>query len=810
MKFSLNWLKELTPFTWSADELAERLTMAGIEVEGVEIQGRGFDRVMVARILSSEKHPNADRLSVCEVEDGSGKRQIVCGAKNYQAGDLVPLAVPGAKLPGGMEIRRSKIRGVESDGMMCSPKELGLADDAQGLMILPADLKIGLPLAQALGLNDTLFDLEITPNRPDLLSHWGLSREITALADLPQPDQGRLLSEADEPCLAESPDPSSGIPVRVEDFTACPRYTARIIRGVKIAPSPDWMRRRLENLGQRAISNVVDITNYVLQEIGQPLHAFDLKLLEGPEIIIRQARAGEKIARLDDETSELRPGMLVIADARRPVALAGVIGGRETGVSDATADILLESAAFQPSSIRKTSKTLGVSTDSSYRFERGVDPELAAWASRRATRLILEICGGRAEGTLMDVRSAVLPRPEIRCRHSRVQSVLGVPIEPGKMISLLKRLQCSVVENERDSCQVAPPSWRPDLEREIDLIEEIARLNGVERIPAALAPAPLSTTRDSVPFLFARRLRALAAALGLDEAFHYPLVASAQNLADDALQLANPLTSEMNSLRPSLFTGLLETAARNLAGGNPGVAMFELGKVFYVEDSKVQERLSLGILLAGVREDGAPWEHGVAGCPYDFYDLKGIVDALFENLGVEHLRSPSTAEVLPTTLKPGAGFLLRHGEGVAGYAGKVADRETQRAKIPADAFYAELDCAWLMSVEKTERRYQRWPVYPAVRRDIALTVSQEKKHQAIEESLRRLAKKHAESRGFFLQQARLFDIFQSEKIGADRKSLAYSMIYRSSEKTLTDAEVNEIHDAIKKDLTCEIPCEIRD
>lgn len=818
MKFSWNWLREWLPLTESPEAFADRLTMAGIEVEGIHVQGRGLEKIIVARILKSAKHPNADRLSVCEVEMGSGVRQIVCGASNYKVDDKVPLALPGVKLPDGMEIRRSKIRGVESDGMMCSSKELGLAEDAQGLLILDPSCNPGEPLSKVLGLDDTILDLEITPNRPDLLSHWGLAREIAALMGGPALDPQRILSKEDEQRLAGSSLGNCPIPIRVEDPTGCPRYTGRVLRGVKVGPSPAWLRRRLEALGHRSISNVVDITNYVLWEIGQPLHAFDLKLLKGPAIVVRRARAGEKLTRLDDETSELKEEMLVIADAERPVALAGVIGGRETAVSDATTDILLESATFQSALIRKTSKKLALSTDSSYRFERGVDIELAGWAGLRATALILQVCGGRVEGGPGDVRVSLKASRQIRCRHPRVRSLLGVSIDGSEINSTLQRLGCRVESTlpTADSCEVWPPSHRLDLEREVDLIEEIGRVYGIQRIPATLQPTRLSTTRDSDHFLFARRLRALVTALGFDEASTYTVVSAAQMAEIDASQneqtilLTNPLSSEMDALRPSLFPGLLAAGARNLAAGNAGAAFFEVGKVFQAQDGKNSEASSLGLLLAGKRREGASWENGVHGTAWDFYDLKGRLEALLENLGLLDVPHRGATPAEAPMLEPGLGFVLLHENRVVGCAGKVQTALARRAKLAVDACYAQLDVQWLLAEQRPLTRYQPWSVYPSIRRDIALSVPAATNHQHIVETAQRLAKKHAEPSGIFLRNIELFDIFQPVQMGGDKKSMAYAMIYRSPKRTLTDQEVNQVHEAIKDALKTGIPCEVRE
>lgn len=816
MRFSLNWLKEFAPVPWSTEEIVERLTMGGVEVEGVTAQGQGFDRVVVAQILASQKHPNADRLSVCEVETGAGKVQIVCGAKNYQVGDKVPLAQPGAKLPNGMEIARTKLRGVNSEGMMCSPKELGLSEEAQGLMILPADAPVGKPFAEFLGLHDILLDLEITPNRPDLLSHLGMARELAALAGLPPPDPRRLLPREHERALRESDSSLPLFPVRIEDPLRCPRYTARVIRGITIGPSPDWLRRRLEALGRRAISNVVDITNYVLFEIGQPLHAFDLDLLRGGEIVVRGARAGEKIRRLDEIESALKPEMLVIADRERPVALTGVIGGSETAVSSTTVNLLLESATFQPAAIRRASKALGVSTDSSYRFERGVDPELADWASLRATALILDLCGGRIDGPLTDVRAPSPARRSIACRHARVTLLAGKSIPADETVGALRRLGCEVVEEDRETaCRVIPPSWRPDLEREADLIEEVVRMHGIGNIPGRLARAPLSSARESAAFAFADKARDALTALGLDEAITYSVVAShrAREIHPDRslepLLLANPLSSEMDCLRPSLLGGLLDAAARSVAGGAPGVALFEIGQIFEGTEGKASEYTALGVLLVGARPPLATWEEGGPSRMWDVHDLRGILEEAARILRAPGGLAVDTEAPLPAHLDLGAA-LTSGSASRAGHFGRLPARLLLPLKLPAPAFYAEIALATLQGEADGPPRYRPWPAFPAVRRDLALTVPAAMRHATIAETIRSLVRRHATPKGILLENLTLFDVFTSEKLGAGKKSLAYSMMYRSEEKTLKDLEVNEIHARIVADLKADLGVDIRE
>jgi phenylalanyl-tRNA synthetase beta chain len=549
--------------------------------------------------------------------------------------------------------------------------------------------------------------------------------------------------------------------------------------------------------------------------MGQPLHAFDLQYLREDTLRIRSARAGETIVRLDGVTSQLDEKMLVIADAQQAVAVAGVMGGQETGVSDRTVDILLESATFLPSSVRRTSKVLGISTDSSYRFERGVDVELAPKASVRATALILEICGGKLAGGLTDLHPHPTSSRTIPLRWERVSSLLGAPMPLDFAEGIMTRMGCTV-KSTPTSAQVNPPSWRPDLEREIDLIEEVGRVFGIDKIPSTMKSASLSTTRDSLPYLLAQKIRQLACSQGLDEVQNYPLISSQHvreaqpHVMIEKLILANPLNSEMDSLRPSLIYGLLDTAARNLAAGNQGVALFELGKIFDTQNDLVFEKWSLGILVAGLQSAGASWEKGVHGKLFDFFDLKGMVEEILRQVDASVL-SPCEASPHPSPLiEPGIGWSISRGNQNLAFAGKVTSRLTRKFKLTPETFFAEFDVEPLFPPAKGFANYQPWSVYPGIRRDIAITVPLDFKHAPVDIALRRLAQKHMDSKGIILQDVQLYDRFISEKIGEGKKSLAYSMIYRSPTRTLTDGEINQIHETVKKDLASEIICEIRD
>jgi phenylalanyl-tRNA synthetase beta chain len=583
MKVTLNWLKQYVDFDWSPEEMTERLTMLGLEVEGAQKIGGEFDGIVVAQVITRDKHPNADKLSLCRVNDGKGERQIVCGAQNFKAGDKVPLILPGASLPlkaGEKEpftIKVGKIRGVESHGMLCSPQELGLPDQIDGLLILREDAKVGQPFAEYLGRagGDVIFDLEVTPNRPDLNSVIGIAREIAAVT-------GNALKLPPIPNASGDSQKVSGlVSVRIEDAEHCPRYTARVVSGVKIGPSPDWLRNALEKVGIRSINNVVDVTNYVMLEIGQPLHAFDYHLIgkgtDGqPTIVIRKAQEGESFVTLDGQKRSLTNEMLLIADEQKGIALAGLMGGQNTEINEQTVDVLIESAYFQPTNIRRTSKKLGLRSESSYRFERGADIDICDWASRRAAQLILETAGGKLVDGVVDAYPAPTEPKQVTLRHHKANELLGITLQPAEMEFYLGQLGLKVANRkarpvgETDSTEPTTfqiPTWRVDLKRETDLIEEIERLHGLAKTPATPPRGAIgANTFDSVHDQIAEARRILSG-LGLNEAQGQTLISKAEvrDVKDDTIvTLANPLSADMDVLRPSLLPGLIHALRHNV------------------------------------------------------------------------------------------------------------------------------------------------------------------------------------------------------------------------------------------------------
>ncbi|MBE0598549.1 MAG: phenylalanine--tRNA ligase subunit beta, partial [Desulfuromonadales bacterium] len=623
MIVTYNWLKEFVDLDLAPEELAHRLTMAGLEVEAMEKLGEGLDRVVVARLISVEPHPEADRLTLCQVDTGSETLPIVCGARNHKTGDLVALAQVGATLPGDFRIKKSKIRGRESMGMLCSEKELGLAEESEGIQILPPGLELGQPVFLAMGLKDVRFELGLTPNRADCLSVIGVAREVAAMVGRPLrlprpqlPEAGRAISEQTS--------------VSIEDPERCPRYAARLIRGVQIGPSPDWLVRRLQTVGLRSINNVVDVTNLVLMELGQPLHAFDFQLLRGGRIVVRPAREGELFTTLDSQSRPLKQTDLTICDGEGPVALAGIMGGENSEIRPQTIDILLESAYFNPTTIRRTSKRLGLHTESSHRFERGVDIDLVPIALDRAAALILELAGGEAARGRLDVYPRPVAARQLTISPRRSEEILGLSLPAAEIARLLRGIGLQV-EREGDgadadadaSLKVTVPVFRHDLEREIDLIEEVARLNGYDRIPVTMpvGGALCHPPRESQRQL--RRLRDLLVGAGFSEVINYSFVAPAGvdrlGLAEgdprrQMVRVLNPLTEEQSVMRTTLMPSLLETVARNLAYRSRDLRLFELRPVFHPQagDELPVEKMRLTAVVCGRREPEG-WAQGNEG-----------------------------------------------------------------------------------------------------------------------------------------------------------------------------------------------------
>ena len=869
MKVSLNWLRELVELPPTVPALVDLLTLAGVEVEGVETRGCSIPNVVVAQIKESVAHPNADRLSVCQVDDGTGTaRQIVCGAKNYKVGDKVPLALPGAKLgpdPStgsgqAFTIKVGKLRGVESQGMMCSAKELGLAEDAEGLLILSPDAKVGAPIGE-LFPDDTILDLEITPNRADLLSMNGIAREIGALTS----KSAKLVGSKSEPRFAEE----CAMSVTAAE---CPVYTARKISGVKVGSSPEWLRTRLEAVGLRPINNVVDITNYVMLELGQPLHAFDAAKLDGA-LNVRLARNGEEFLALDGKTYKLAANHLVIADAAKAVAIGGVMGGEETGVTEATTDIWLESAYFLPQSIRRTARQLGLTSDSSYRFEREVDQVGVPVAAQRAAELIVELCGGEMHPiecglppdqceviaivttrTVEGETQRILPRSAqvhfkvqafgshiVHVRTNRVRQLLGVEVTEDRIEQILRSFGLEKFEMPArpsfadipSEAQIDPethaaiaaskagteqiltgfaetikpgswriPSFRKDLTREVDLIEEIARVVGMDAIPARTQArfAPASETDRA--YDRAMTLRRAFVAQGLHEARSLTLVpaeprgaACTQTEPGTMQRVKNPMIDDQVVLRPNLMHGLLSAGANNVRTGAKSIRLFEIGRTF----SMIQpEEFSHAALVLSGPVSERSWRGG-EGRDADLFDLKGIVAAA---LGSGTIFEPEENPALALSI-----CIKIAGECV-GLAGQLWPADTRALDATAPVLFAEMDLAALAAAEAkcATGKYREIPRFPATARDIALLAPLELAHERIAATL-------SKSNEPLLAEVELFDLFTDPtgaKVPADKKSLAYSLTYRAADRTLTADEVNATHARLKQRLTSQLGVTLRE
>lgn len=821
MKVTLNWLKQYVGFNWSPEELTERLTMLGLEVEGVQKIAAEFEGIVVAQVITRDKHPNADKLSLCRVNDGAGERQIVCGAQNFKAGDKVPLILPGASLPpkpGEKEpftIKVGKIRGVESHGMMCSPQELGLPDQVDGLLILREDAKVGQPFAEYLGRSgsDVVYDLEVTPNRPDLNSVIGIAREIAALTGNP------LKIPSVEIHAPSGKDHASDlVAVRIEDTDLCPRYTARVVKGIKIGPSPEWLRSTLEKVGIRSISNVVDVTNYVMLEIGQPLHAFDYHLIargtNKPTIVVRRAAAGEKFKTLDNQERTLTNDMLLIADEQKGIALAGIMGGANTEINDKTVDVLIESAYFSPTNIRRTSKALGLRSESSYRFERGADVGISDWASQRAAQLILETAGGQLAAGVVDVYSKPAEPKQLSLHFARSKDLLGVGISHAEQVSYLAKLGLAIVKQEPGECTFSVPSWRVDLKREVDLIEEVGRLFGVDKIPATPPRGALgSNAFDSIYDQIADARRILTG-LGLNEAQGQTLIAreECRTKNEELAALANPLSSDMDVLRPSLLPGLIHSLRHNVSRKNYDVALFEIGRVFRSADSHVREtpqasqavrapseERRIAIATTGQRALSF-WSGDDRDAKFDIYDLKGLVEEFLEQFSLRGVAFGKRAE--STSLFLESASVTLGGKLPLGEFGQLLPALAKKYDLRDAVFLAEFNLDLLVNKRNSTKSFKLLPQFPSSRRDVAMLVPESVTHETVLQTVRQAKAPNLES-------VELFDVFRGKGIPEGQKSLAYAFTYRAADKTLTDADVNAAHEKVLNGLKTQLKAELR-
>jgi phenylalanyl-tRNA synthetase beta chain len=769
MKFSVNWLRELVDLPKDPEEIAELLTRAGIETKKIETRGAKIDNVVVSQITASSRHPNADRLTVCEVDDGSGtKRQIVCGATNYKVGDKVPLALPGAKLPNGTEIRKSKLRGVESEGMLCSPIELDLGEDASGLLILSPDAKIGAPIGDLFPA-DTILDVEITPNRGDLLSHFGLAREIAALT-------GKKLKLM--PPEVKLDIKRSGVTIAAT--RECPFFSARKIDNVKVGPSPQWLRAKIEGVGIRSINNIVDISNFVMLELGQPTHAFDADKLRG-SINVRLARDSEKFLALDGKTYSLKPDNCVVADQERAVGIGGVMGGEETGVTDSTKNILLEAAYFLPASIRRTARNLNLSSDASYRFERAVDPQMVLPASHRATELIREIAGGTPAKEVRAAGKIPANPADVSLSYEKCDRVVGIAIKRTTVDEILGGFGLEKVrsESKSGSSKWKIPSYRRDLQRDVDLIEEIVRVYGVDKISGTdrtrFSPSSAADNAYDIEQKICERL----VAIGFNEIRTSALIPSRYEGFENAMvKIRNPLDEFHVFLRPGLLPGLVRALELALRRGDRSIQLFELGNIF--KPPGALERRHLGILICGAANPQQTWQF-----------LKGSLETLeIPNLSVGEIDHSDFSLAVA----------LKAGQQDIGVAGQLNSQWMAEADAKTPVFMAEIN---VRAITRGTVKFQELERFPAVTRDIALIVPEKISHAEILRVIQ-------EPKEPLLESVEWFDLFAGEGVGAARKSLAYRLTYRDRSRTLTSEEVSVAHAKIRERLQRDLGAELRE
>ena len=825
MKLSHNWLQRYITFTFTPEELSEKLTMLGLEVESIEHLGEKYNGFVVGKVLEVQRpprpaggHPNADKLSVCKVDVGKEHLQIVCGAPNVAAGQKVAVGLAGAVVPKNQHdpngkpftLSHMKIRGVESFGMICSEYELDLGSDKDGILVLDPKAKVGRSLSSYLGLDDVVYEIGITPNRPDLLSHFGVAREIGILVGR-KPSLPKVRVRESKTPIARH------FSVKVEDKINCPRFAVRMIRGVQIAPSPEWLQQALRAVGLRPRNNIVDITNYVMFECGHPMHAFDLAMLRGNKIVVRQAGKGKesgsgsgvqgsgfKFVTLDGKEHELPPDAVMVCDGEREVSIAGIMGGQNSEISDATTDVVLEAAYWNPSSIRRTAKVLGIQSDASYRFERGTDPNAVEYALDRATQLIGETAGGEVLKGKIDIYPKKIKPKIIPLRVERTNAVLGTSLRANEVRACLKKLDIVPTtparKAGRDTLVFTVPTYRVDIEREIDLIEEVARVHGYNNIESKTVAA----VDFDHPFgknVLADRICDLLVGFG----YHEALTISIQDEETAALsgekpvRLKNPLGREMSTMRTSLIPGLLKAAAVNQNYGTTDLRLFEIGHVFAQSDTpqvvgtiKEEERVCL--LLSGASQ---PRHWKSASRMLDLYDLKGEITDLLDVCKLDSWRFiyyPTSV-----TLAENPIFVEINGT-TAGFLGKVKDEICKKVGLEQEAFVAELVLPLLASHK--EKKYTPLPRYQKVRRDVAFTIDAATTAEAVATSVKRGGSE-------LLKDVELFDAYVGENLPAGKKSLAFTLVLWSDERTLTEAEIDAEVRRIVKRVEEELGAELR-
>ncbi len=805
MKLTYNWLKEFVnlPTGGAEDEgpqrIARLLTMAGLEVESIQATGQGRD-IVVARVTDVRPHPKADRLFLCTVDFGGDALQVVCGAPNVRVGIKAPLAKVGSVLPSGLNIKTATIRGEPSQGMLCSENELGLSKDHEGILILPEDAPIGLALFSYLGMDDWILEVGVTPNRGDCLGILGMAREIGTLtgAKLKSPPISPQTKDASLARLVQ---------VRIENPELCPRYSARMVTQLELRPSPLWMRFRLEACGVRSINNVVDVTNYVMLETGQPLHAFDMDRLNSKRIEVRPAKLTKKFVTLDGVERELSADDLLICDGETPVALAGVMGGANSEVGQDTRSVLLESANFTPQSIRRTAKRLGLHSEASHRFERWVDPEGTLIALNRAVFLLEKVSGGRAVPGVVDRYPRKFKAAPVVIRDERVKELLGIAINRKKLEKTFKSLGAKIQGHSKSALKVSPPSYRFDLSREADLIEELARLHGYERIPSTLPLVRPQGSRMDPTLRWGRRLRSYLTGEGLTEVINIPFTSPEMNKCfqglwddqDKAVAILNPLKQESSQMRMSLIPGLLENMRLQIDQRVTRFSAFEIGKVFHLtpSGSKGEKRVLAGLLYGSREQMGLRTED----FPPSFLDVKGLLEGILEATGTEE-GAAWTGEDLPSFLHPGKAATLKQNGHKMSYLGEIRPDLSTRFSLPNFLIF-ELDFENLVQYARLDLTVRALPRFPSVERDLAIVVDEKFPALQIINWIKGFG-------NLLIEDVRIFDQYSGSPIPEGKKSLGYTVCYRAKDRTLTDEEVNSIHHSLISKMRQEFGATLRE
>ena len=794
MKVSLSWLNDYVNIEMAPSDLADALTMVGLEIESLTERYHYLDTVFVGRIEQIRPHPKADKLHLCTVDTGREKISVVCGAPNAEIGMLSPIALPGTEFPEGFVLEKSVIRGETSEGMLCSEGELGLGDDRSGIMHLDPSLSVGDQLAPALGLSDTVFEIEITPNRPDCLSVIGVAREIAAIqkSRLTYPDS--KIDDADDRISRQTS-------IKIEAPDHCPRYVARLLEGIQIKPSPFWLQQRLLSVGLRPINNIVDVTNFVLMETGQPLHAFDFDRLSQNRIVVRTANKGETFLTLDQKERVLDDEMLMICDGEKPVAIGGVMGGLNSEIEENTTRVLLESAYFNPVSIRRTAKQLGLSTDAAYRFERGVDPGGTITAANRAAKLMAEVSGGNIIGGLIDEYPNRQSVRSLKLSTQKTNRLLGTRLQRKQIERLLKSIEFTVeepeAEKDKNSLVVTSPSFRVDISRPEDLMEEVARLYGYNNIPTTFPQMPAAGRLSTKEINLRDRARQLMNGLGFREAINYSfahrqladrLRLAAVDFRRQLVNILNPLTEEQAAMRTSLVPGLLQTARYNFAQQIKNLKIFEIGKIFIGEDPQrlPQETEMLAGIWTGTRYD-ASW-HGQE-TPCDFYDIKGTVERFLEALQIDDIQFRRLPENQCTYTRPGYSAVILSNQNQLGVVGQLHPQVLADFDLEQTTFLFELNFDFLVPLLKDTTVSKPIPKFPAIFRDITIIV--DKVHEA--QDIMSTALKQAPE---LVEDISLLSVFEGAPIAQGKKSVSLRVTYRSSQKTLEDEDVTPIHQSI--------------